>query len=410
LLFTLAYASLLGHLFGITSFYKSENFSAIAHHTALGLMLLNLSILLLQPDQGWMKTLSSRFMGGRLARFTFTYLLMVAPLFVGCYLYGLDHWQFTPGEGILSLFFLACIVTLPIAFFFLHRLNKLDAQLQKANENLQVANQDLYSRNQDLNNTLTKVQAGNQELATLAQELRLSTQSLEAKNKELEHINRGLDDMLHMIGHDLKSPIYNLQTILTELQPFISLHPQAEVTTLVTLMNQSVGNLKNTIEGLIRIIRSQQAINEQPERISVPELLQEVQKEVEREIYHNSAQISVNLEVTEIMFSRIHLRSIFLNLLTNALKYRAPCRPPEIEISTQQVPGGVQIIFADNGMGMSEKQLAKLFTIFRRFHRHIEGSGIGLYLVKRTIENSNGNIQVESTEGEGTRFIIFLPQ
>ncbi|MDB5261039.1 MAG: hypothetical protein JWQ14_320 [Adhaeribacter sp.] len=409
-LFTLAYASFIGNLYNIGGIYSLENFSGISSHTALTLTLFSLSLLLSYPTKGWIKIASSQYSGGMLARFNFTYFLLVAPIFIGFYLYTLNEWHLTPGVGILSLFILTCVITLPVTFYFLRRLNSLDARLQKAHQELQMANTDLSDRNEELSEALADVKAGNRELAVMTKEVLLSSQALEVKNKELSRLNQSLDYIVQMASHDLKTPVFNLELLLKELKSALEPHIQPHEAELVIMVGNATASLKSTIEGLTQIIRSQQLIIGLQVAFSLTKLIQEIRKELEREIQHSNAQIQKNLQVDTVVFSRIHLRSVFLNLFTNALKYRAPDRPLLINITAQPVPGGIEIIFTDNGLGMSEYQVSNLFTIYRRFHAHVEGSGIGLYLVKQTVENNGGTIRAESNLDTGTRFIIFLPQ
>jgi signal transduction histidine kinase len=70
----------------------------------------------------------------------------------------------------------------------------------------------------------------------------------------------------------------------------------------------------------------------------------------------------------------------------------------------------VLLTVQDNGLGISEKHIKNLFTMFKRFHDHVEGSGVGLYIVKRIIENTGGRIEVESKLGKGTTFYVYLPR
>src|SRR5690606_34174010 len=94
--------------------------------------------------------------------------------------------------------------------------------------------------------------------------------------------------------------------------------------------------------------------------------------------------------------------------LSNAIKYRSEERPLVINVSTRQSNKYVILSIQDNGLGMSKDQQQKLFSMFKRFHTHVEGTGIGLYIVKRIVENKKGMIQVESEEGKGTTFNIYF--
>ena len=106
----------------------------------------------------------------------------------------------------------------------------------------------------------------------------------------------------------------------------------------------------------------------------------------------------------------MHLRSILFNLLSNAVKYRAPDRTPLVQIRTHCPAGRFVLEVQDNGLGLDAHQQGQLFTMFRQLHTHVEGSGVGLYLIKRMIDLSGGTIAVASQPGVGSTFTVTLPR
>lgn len=112
-----------------------------------------------------------------------------------------------------------------------------------------------------------------------------------------------------------------------------------------------------------------------------------------------------------VRYARKNLRSILFNLISNALKYSDPTRKPLITISTSIAEDGVYALTVqDNGLGIAEGQIEKIFSLFKRAHDHVEGSGIGLYLVKRILDNSGDSIMVDSEEGKGSTFTVRFKQ
>jgi signal transduction histidine kinase len=109
-------------------------------------------------------------------------------------------------------------------------------------------------------------------------------------------------------------------------------------------------------------------------------------------------------------FLQKNLRSVLYNLLSNGIKYRSSHRAPKLEVSCQKVPNFHVLTIFDNGLGLKENQLSRLFSMFKRFHDHVEGTGIGLYMVKKMVENVGGHIEVESKVGIGTTFSIYFPE
>jgi signal transduction histidine kinase len=94
--------------------------------------------------------------------------------------------------------------------------------------------------------------------------------------------------------------------------------------------------------------------------------------------------------------------------LTNALKYRALDRPLKINIDTYEEGEYYVFSIRDNGLGLNQRQQSKLFTMFKRMHTHVDGSGIGLYIIKRIIENNGGKITLESEIDKGSTFKAYI--
>jgi signal transduction histidine kinase len=103
------------------------------------------------------------------------------------------------------------------------------------------------------------------------------------------------------------------------------------------------------------------------------------------------------------------LRSLLYNLLSNALKYRHPDRPPYVRLTCRTQEGWWHLEVQDNGLGLEARQQASLFALFRRFHSHVEGTGLGLYTVKKIAENLGGRVEVQSEPGVGSTFRVYVP-
>ena len=114
--------------------------------------------------------------------------------------------------------------------------------------------------------------------------------------------------------------------------------------------------------------------------------------------------------VNEYYTIKSYLHSIFYNLIVNSIKYRSPVRRPIIGISSSKREGKIFLIFKDNGSGFNlEKTAGQIFGLYKRFHSHIEGKGMGLFMVKTQVEVLGGKIKVKSRPDFGTEFEIELP-
>nr|WP_280867514.1 ATP-binding protein [Lunatimonas salinarum] len=104
-----------------------------------------------------------------------------------------------------------------------------------------------------------------------------------------------------------------------------------------------------------------------------------------------------------------HLENFFMNFLTNSVKYKHPDRTPEVWIKTYKSKEYCVIEFRDNGIGLDlERYGDRLFGLYQRFHNHVEGKGMGLYLVREQIRSNDGKIEISSKVGEGLAFTLYL--
>jgi signal transduction histidine kinase len=108
------------------------------------------------------------------------------------------------------------------------------------------------------------------------------------------------------------------------------------------------------------------------------------------------------------VFSRKDIRSILLNLITNAIKYHVPGTVPEVHIEVRQQAESLELMVSDNGLGIPASQQDKIFSLFKRVNTQVEGSGIGLYLVKKIVEDNGGTVSVISEQGQGSTFKVVL--
>jgi signal transduction histidine kinase len=140
------------------------------------------------------------------------------------------------------------------------------------------------------------------------------------------------------------------------------------------------------------------------------QVLEEVKEDIANIIKSTGVVIHTQIQVRHVKFSHRNLKSILYNLLTNAIKFHVPGRIPEVFISTFKQNNNIVLQVKDNGMGIANEKRKNIFTMFSRLNVTIEGTGIGLYIIKRIIENSGGKIEVESEVGEGSVFSVYFPQ
>ena len=236
-------------------------------------------------------------------------------------------------------------------------------------------------------------------------------QALEHKNNELLKTNLDLDNFIYTASHDLRSPINNIEALMAILKEELKETNCLTETTqeVVQRVINSINRFKNTIADLTEISKLQKNFAETSgEIINVQEVYQEIMADMGYPANHKTCFMQTDFQVHQIQFSKKNFRSILYNLISNAIKYQAPDRDCIIQVSTRLDKPYVVLRVKDNGLGIKAQNLDQIFTMFKRFHDHVEGTGIGLFMVKRLIENSGGKIRVKSEEGVGTEFNVYF--
>ena len=257
-----------------------------------------------------------------------------------------------------------------------------------------------------------RVQELNEELATINEELQISNEELAATNHQLTRTNADLDTFVYTASHDLKVPIANIEGLLEALNRDLRGQPLGEsVPQILGMMQDAVVRFQKTIGYLTDISRLQQEGNAGADTVSLATVIADVLLDLAPLVEATGAQVVVDLDGTPTLpLSPKNLRSIVYNLLSNALKYRHPARPPLVRVQSWQGRGTTLLAVHDNGLGLDERQQHRLFGLFQRLHTHVEGSGVGLYMVRKIAENAGGTVQVRSQAGVGTTFTVTLPQ
>jgi two-component system, sensor histidine kinase len=178
---------------------------------------------------------------------------------------------------------------------------------------------------------------------------------------------------------------------------------------IIDMIDTSIMRFKRTVADLADIAKVEKQVDDVNDAVDVAEVISDILLDLRMPIEQSGAIIEVELEkCVGVIFSEKNLKSIFYNLISNAIKYRHPERNPLIRVSCQHEDGFFVVSVQDNGLGLNDKDENKVFGMFQRQHSHVEGSGVGLYIVKKMIDNTGGKITVKSTIGEGTVFRVYF--
>jgi len=278
-------------------------------------------------------------------------------------------------------------------------------------QELQVANQRLRDSLAELTETRRLLHEKNTQLQAASSEVEARNQQLSAMNQQLARTNADLDNFVYAASHDLRQPVNNLRGLFDELQETVTFANPADAQ-LMQFVDKSLHALTTTITDLATVVQENRLPTTQAtEPVAVADLAAEVLAALRPQVVADQADIQLDFsELPEVPYVRSTLRTVLLNLVANALKYRHPDRPPRVLLRTHRLAGQAVLDVQDNGLGLDLAHHGKeLFQLFRRFHpQAAEGTGVGLFLVNRLVQAQGGRIEVESEAGQGTRFRVYL--
>lgn len=234
--------------------------------------------------------------------------------------------------------------------------------------------------------------------------------TLKIQTRDLQIINSQYKQSAFVISHDIKSPLANIKGLIDIYRLNQKNGDHEENDQVIMLIESSVKKLTSKIDDLNKVIEARNEPSKTAEIINFSRFIHNIKMVISLEIRNKNAIIKEDFSKAEnIKYPPSYLESIILNLLTNAIKYKARDRNPVIELKTEKISGYTVLVVKDNGIGIDLKKHGdKLFRLFQRFHRKVEGKGLGLNLVKSQVESLGGRIEVDSEVGKGTVFKVYL--
>jgi PAS domain S-box-containing protein len=272
----------------------------------------------------------------------------------------------------------------------IHDRKRAEQQRQQVSDELARANEDLRGANQ-------QVQGSNAELGVAI--------------GRLHRINADLDTFIYTASHDLKAPVANIEGLLKVLSRKMEKQSgqDEQLADILSMMEASVVRFKETINDLTDTARIQKQLDGESEPVDLGDIVQDTLLDLQEQVQASEAVIAQDLKACPpVLFPRKNLKSVVYNLLSNALKYRDPGRPSRISIACRPEGDYLVLRVQDNGLGMDVKNEDKIFGMFKRLHTHVEGTGVGLYIVRKMLENAGGRIAVESQVGVGSTFRVYF--
>lgn len=226
--------------------------------------------------------------------------------------------------------------------------------------------------------------------------------------KELTRSNSDLMQFSFITSHNLRAPLSNIKGLLDFID---RKNLETDVSSVLEMIDVSTQKLSETISDLSQLLIIRNTTEIPTDWLDIERVFHRVNRnfiEAENDI---EAQISMNLQVKNVNFNERYLESIFINLISNSIKYRCPERTLQIILESKQDENGIRLTFKDNGKGIDiARHGSRLFGMYQRFHPNTEGQGLGLFIIKAQINALGGTVDVESIVDEGTAFHIKLPR
>ena len=273
--------------------------------------------------------------------------------------------------------------------------------------------QNLKNTEEELQRTAEELAAINEELTAANEEINASLEELNETNERLIKVNADLDNFIYTASHDLKAPILNIEGLVhilgRKLRDYYC--KDEKIKEILNMILSSIQRFRGTIGDLTEITKLQRLSELESSEMDIPEIIEEVKLDLQQQILEADAELQLCVEGgRKVVFSRKNLKSIVYNLLSNAIKYRSDDHKLKIEITLIEEEHFLVLSVKDNGLGMNLKDKNKIFGMFQRMHSHVEGTGIGLYIVKKIIDTAGGSISVESQAGKGSTFTVYFPK
>ncbi len=244
----------------------------------------------------------------------------------------------------------------------------------------------------------------------LAQDMTINVLAEREKNlliRELTHKNNHLEQFTYIVSHNLRAPVANLLGLCELIQ---GQHTDPDLLEqAVQLIQESALRLDDVILNLNQILSIQRGQAHQAYvSIRLNKLIQDILEVYRNQLNEANVTCKIELEVSDLASIYSYLYSIIENLVSNAIKYRSSERPLELSIYSRSLGSEIEICVRDNGLGLPGDS-EYVFGMYKRFHSHVEGRGLGLFMCKNQAEALGGSLTVQSVLGQGTTFRLLLP-
>jgi light-regulated signal transduction histidine kinase (bacteriophytochrome) len=242
-------------------------------------------------------------------------------------------------------------------------------------------------------------------------ELQQAKETLARQAQELARSNAELEDFTYSVSHDLKEPLRAIEAFNTFLAEDYGDKLDEEGRRYINMVRQNAVRMKDLIDDLLRLSRIGRVRHEHT-AVAVESLVEDARQDLAFALQEKKVDLRVQPDLPTITCDEVHMKQVFKNLVSNAIKFNDKARPV-IEITCRDNDSAYTFSVRDNGIGIDQQYHEKIFRIFQRLNRRdeYEDTGVGLTICKKVIEAHGGTIWVEKSRvGEGTTFSFTIPK
>ena len=243
----------------------------------------------------------------------------------------------------------------------------------------------------------------------MADELEQSTEQKQQLINQLEQKNMELERFNYTVSHELKSPLVTMSGFVGHLEKDLAEGNREKIESDMLRISDAIKIMGKQLNDLLELSRIGPVINS-PTSFSVTSPCQEVIEIMQGMIDEYGAEIEIEEQMPQVLADQARIREVIKNLVENGIKFTSVIRQPHITINAEQVEDKVHCRVQDNGPGIEPRYHERVFRLFDRLETEVQGTGVGLALVKRVIDIHNGDIWIESQgNGQGCCFCFTLP-
>jgi len=226
---------------------------------------------------------------------------------------------------------------------------------------------------------------------------------------ELTEKQAEMERFTYTVSHDLKTPLVTIQCFVGQLELDLANEDHDNVKNDFDFIQGAANKMRELLDDLLQLSRSGRVISD-PQPVALPVLVQGVAELFDRQFENLNLRITMPTDLPLVSGDPVRLREVFQNLLENAVKFSAGSPEPLIEVGGKVDENVVVCFVRDNGIGIPAKYHERVFGLFEKLDPTCEGTGIGLAIVRRVVEEHGGRVWVESAgEGCGSKFLFTLP-